>query len=102
MAQRIRKDWVLAADLTYEWESGEDTTPFRTADGEFSIGVASRHEYQGAALTIGAKYKFIEENDANPAFLPGPLGLSYGDHNALIIGAKVGFNLLPSGEVPLK
>ncbi|MEL7544719.1 MAG: hypothetical protein AAGJ70_13215, partial [Pseudomonadota bacterium] len=100
VAQAIRPDWVLAADITYEWESGEDTTLFRTADGEISLGLASRHQMGGASLTVGAKYKFIEENDPNPAFPTG--GLRYGDHDALILGAKIGFNLTEMAKESLK
>ncbi|MEL7544717.1 MAG: hypothetical protein AAGJ70_13205 [Pseudomonadota bacterium] len=100
VAQVMRPNWILAADVTYEWESGEDTSPFRTADGEFALGVSSRHQYQGANITVGAKYKFIEENDPNPAFIGQ--GLNFGNHDALIVGAKIGFNFVPQAGASLK
>ncbi|MEL6423579.1 MAG: hypothetical protein AAFQ42_14205, partial [Pseudomonadota bacterium] len=98
IAQVMRPNWILAADVTYEWESGEDTTPFRTADGEFAIGVSSRHQYQGANVTFGAQYKFLNDNDDNPDFLGQ--GLSYSDQSAFTAGVKFGFNFVPQAPQP--
>ncbi|MEO0619356.1 MAG: hypothetical protein AAFZ01_08735 [Pseudomonadota bacterium] len=95
VAQALSPTWVVAADVTYEWESGEDTSPFRTADGEVSLGLASRHQFEGTTVTFGAQYKVLDANDPNPAFLPGvpPVGISYGDQDVLSLGVKIGFSL---------
>lgn len=101
LAQAIRPDWIVTGDITYEFESDEDTTPFRTSDGELVLGLASIHRFKNMTVTLGGQYKFLFDNDSDDDADPFPTGPArfidnYSDQSALIVGMKVGWQLLPA------
>ncbi|MEO0617987.1 MAG: hypothetical protein AAFZ01_01770 [Pseudomonadota bacterium] len=99
VAQVMRPDWILAGDVTYEFSSGEQRSPFRAGDGEVSLGLSSRHQYQGANITFGAQYKIIEDNEG-PVTFPG--GVNFRDQDVFTAGVKIGFNFVPQAKPSLK